>query len=134
MRLIPAVPLFGLLVCYGCGSQTTQPRSTVQREATHQAAGAQTNPGNDFQGVKTIADIAKLSFVNKRCRLWGADGDIDIDQTCLVVKTVNGGLVVIPNEYSDKEMQEISGQLRSQTQDKWLRRFYEIGGGEKLPK
>jgi len=72
--------------------------------------------------------------VNKRCRSWGADGDIDIDQTCLVVRTVRGGLVVIPNEYVDKEMQEIVGQLGTQTKDKWLQRFYAVGGGEKPQK
>jgi hypothetical protein len=93
-------------------------------------------PGRDFQSVKTIADIAKLSFVNERCRLWGPDGDIDVDQTCLIVKTANGGLVVIPNEYSDQELQEITAQLGSKAtdRDRWLKRFYEIGGGEKSQK
>jgi hypothetical protein len=81
--------------------------------------------------VKTLADIAEFSFVNERRRLWAPDGDIDIDRTCLVVKTVRGGLKVIPNEYVDKEMQELTSQSRFQTKDKWLQRFYEIGGGEK---
>jgi hypothetical protein len=93
----------------------------------------QTDPATDFKGVKTTADIAKFSFVNKRGRMWAADGDIDVDQTCLVVKTAAGGLVLIPNEYTDKEFEEIVGQLGSQTKerDKWLQRFLEIGGGEK---
>jgi hypothetical protein len=110
--------------------------SAAQREATNQSAARQTSPATEFEGVKTTADIAKFSFVNKRCRVWAADGDIDVDQTCLVVKTVNGGLVVIPNEYADKELQEIAGQLGSQTKDRdrWLQRFYEIGGGEKPQK
>ena len=94
-------------------------------------AANQSSLGNDFEGLKTLADIAKFSFVNERRRLWAADGDIDIDQTCLVVKTVRGGLVVIPNEYVDKEMQEPRRESRIQTKDKWLQRFYEIGGGEK---
>ena len=85
----------------------------------------------DFHGVKTVADIANLSWVNKRCRVWAADGDIDIDQTCLVVRTVRGGLVVIPNEYVDEELKEIMGQLGRKTKDKWVQRFYSIGGGEK---
>jgi hypothetical protein len=66
--------------------------------------------------------------------MWTVDGrDIDIDQTCLVVRTVGGGLVVIPNEYVDKEAQETLDQLgkKHSDKDKWLVRFYEIGGGEK---
>jgi hypothetical protein len=50
----------------------------------------------DDENHGSISNIAKLSWVNKRCRMW-ANGDIDIDQTCLVVRTVAGGLVVIPN-------------------------------------
>ena len=42
-----------------------------------------------------------------------------------------GGLVVIPNEYVDKEMKEIVGELGRETKDKWIQRFYRIGGGEK---
>jgi len=66
--------------------------------------------------------------------MWAADGDIDIDQTCLVVRTINGELIVIPNQYADKEMKEIMGQLNREgkDRDKWLARFYEIGGGTKL--
>jgi hypothetical protein len=115
--------LIGLLA--SLGRQSAHLTSALQREATNQVAG-RPDPGNDFEGMKTIADIAKLSFVNKRCRLWAAGGNIDIDQTCLVGKTVNGGLVVIPNEYADKETQEITGQSRSQTKDRCLQRFYEI--------
>jgi hypothetical protein len=66
--------------------------------------------------------------------MWTEDGrDIDIDQTCLVVRTVRGGLVVIPNAYVDEDAQESSAQLSKKfpDKDKWLRRFYEIGGGEK---
>jgi hypothetical protein len=66
----------------------------------------QTRSADDSHGIKTIADIAKLSWVDKRCRLWAADGDIDVDQTCLVVKTRNGGLIVIPNEYNDEELRK----------------------------
>jgi hypothetical protein len=69
--------------------------------------------------------------VNKRCRLWAADGDIDVDQTCLVVKTVKGEWIAIPNEYADDELKELVGQMGSGAMDKWLQRFYAVGGGEK---
>jgi len=38
--------------------------------------------------------------------------------------------VVVPNEYADKELEEIFGQLGNQTKDRdrWLQRFYEVGG------
>ena len=41
--------------------------------------------------------------------MW-TDGDIDIDQTCLIVRTVQGGLVAIPNAYVDEESQETLDQ------------------------
>ncbi len=66
--------------------------------------------------------------------MWTEGGrDIDIDQTCLVVRTVRGGLVVIPNVYVDEDAEETINQLGKKYSDKdrWLRRFYEIGGGEK---
>ena len=66
--------------------------------------------------------------------MWTEDGrEIDVDQTCLVIRTVGGGLVVIPNAYVDEESQETTDQLSKKypDKDKWLRRFYEIGGGEK---
>ena len=86
--------LTSLLILVAC--QSVHPTSAVPSGPTNRATAQQTNPGVDFQGVKTTADIAKLAFVNKRCRLRAADGDMDIDQTCLVVLTVRGDLVVIP--------------------------------------
>lgn len=74
MRTVLFVSLLGFLISVDC--HTVHPTSAVPRSSTNQAAGLQTNPGNDFQGVKTTTDIAKLTFVNKRCRLWAADGDI----------------------------------------------------------
>ena len=96
--------------------------------------GQQTGSSDDFHGVKTMADIAKLSWVDKRCRVWGEDHDIDVDRTCLVARTVNGQLVVIPNPYNDEWLKETIKQLDGQTKDKWISRFYEIGGGEKYSK
>jgi hypothetical protein len=43
-------------------------------------------------------------------------------------------LVVIPNEYVDKELQEIAGQLDKQEKDQCLKRFLEIGRTEKARK
>jgi hypothetical protein len=80
----------------------------------------------------SISNVAKLSWVNKRCRTW-TNGEIDIDQTCLVVRTVGGGLVVIPNAYVDEDSREVMDQLAKKysDKDKWILRFYAIGGGEK---
>lgn len=86
---------------------------------------------NVTQGLSSVSDFAKFSWVNKRCRQWAADGDIDIDQTCLVVSRVGGGLVVIPNEYNDADFKETLDNLNQENKDKWLVRFYGIGGGEK---
>jgi hypothetical protein len=132
LRPVLYVSLIGSLISPACRS--VDPTSAVQRSSANQSAGQQTNPENDFRGVKTNADIAKLSWVNKRCRLWAADVDIDIDQTCLVVKTVSGSWIVIPNEYVDQELQEIATQLGRPIKDKWLQRFYRMGGGEKPQK
>lgn len=85
----------------------------------------------DPQGLKSVQEIAKFAWVNKRCRQWAADGDIDVDQTCLVVSRVGGGLVVIPNEYNDDDLKEILENVGKENKDKWLLRFYSIGGGEK---
>jgi hypothetical protein len=125
--------VLGVVSICKAADQIKPSSSSSSAPPVHQAAEAQSR---EFQSVKTIADISKLSFVNKRCRLWAPDGDIDVDQTCLVVRTVSGGLVVIPNEYSDKELQEITGQLGSKAEDRnrWLKRFYEIGRGEKSQK
>ena len=131
MRAGACVALISVLCSTAC--QSSRPTGTPEKVSPIQTSEQQALRGSDFQGVKTNADIAKLSWVNKRCRLWAADGEIDIDQTCLVVKTVAGGLVAIPNEYVDKEMQEVTGQLNrpQKHRDRWILRFYEIGGGEK---
>jgi hypothetical protein len=77
-----------------------------------------------------MADLAKFEWVDKRCRVWASDGDIDVDQTCLAVKTVRGGLVAIPNQYNDGWLKEIGDPKTSK--DKWIQRFFSIGGGAKL--
>jgi hypothetical protein len=92
MRPALSVPLATFLISLAC--QSTHPTSAVQT-SINQAVG---------RGVKATADnwddenhgsssnIAKLSWVNKRRRMWTEDGrDIDIDQTCLVVRTVGAG-------------------------------------------
>jgi len=134
MRPILCVSLASFLISLAC--QSAHPTSAVQA-STSQAVGRGvkvTADNWDDQNHGSSSNIAKLSWVNKRCRMWTEDGgDIDIDQTCLVVRTVRGGLVVIPNAYVDEDAQESSDQLSKKypDRDKWLRRFYEIGGGEK---
>ena len=135
MRPALWLSLASVLISLAC--QSAHPTSAVQQASANQAVG---------RGVKVTADnwddenhgsssnVAKLSWVDKRCRMWTEDRrDIDIDQTCLVVRTVRGGLVVIPNAYVDEDSQETIDQLSKKypDKDKWLRRFYEIGGGEK---
>lgn len=87
----------------------------------------------DFHGIRTTADIARLSFVSKRCRQWAANGEIDIDGTCLIVPTAKGGIAVIPNDYADQR-KEIPANTDSgaENDDKWLTRFNAIRRGEKL--
>ncbi len=104
----------------------------VSHETATQKAAAKTSSLADFHGVQTMADIAKLSFVHKSCRKWAADGDIDIDETCLVVPTAKGSLAVIPNEYADAATEEAVTQpgRNAKDGDKWLARFYAIRGGK----
>jgi hypothetical protein len=117
------------LLCLAC--QPAHPTDTSKQVSKEPITTPQPRSGDDFRGMKTTADIAQFSWVNKRCRTWAPDGDIDVDQTCLVVRTVLGRLVVIPNEYVDNELKEILGQMGSPSKDKWILRFYEIGGGER---
>jgi hypothetical protein len=131
MRMARFVSLIGFLISLAC--QSAHQVGTSEKPSVSAGLAPQSQPASDFQGVKTIADIAKFAWVNKRCRLWAADGDIDVDQTCLVVRRVGGGLVVIPNEYVDSETKELD-ELSRKTQDKWIQRFYGIGGGEKSVK
>ena|ERR1700730_13450328 len=126
MRPALCISLASFLISLAC--QPAHPTSVVQQASTNQAVGrgAKVTADNwDDETHGSNSNIAKLSYVNKRCRMW-ANGDIDIDQTCLVVRTVRGGLVVIPNAYVDEDFRD--------PMDKWLRRFYEIGGGEKPQK
>lgn len=118
-------------------AQGSSATSKAQNASPHQnvrRGGKVTADNWDDENHGSSSNIAKLSWVNKRCRMWTEDGrEIDIDQTCLVVRTVRGGLVVIPNAYVDEDSQETIDQLSKKypDKDKWLRRFYEIGGGEK---
>jgi hypothetical protein len=121
MRPALCVSLASFLISLAC--QSAHPTSAVQQAPTTQAVGRggkATADNWDDETHGSVSNIAKLSYVNKRCRGW-ALGDIDIDQTCLVVRTVGGELVVIPNSYVDEDIRD--------PMDKWLRRFYEIGGG-----
>ncbi len=80
-------------------------------------------------GDLTQLAISKFEWVDKRCRMWAPDGEIDVDQTCLVLKTVRGGALVIPNEYNDAWLKEMTDHKANE--DKWIQRFFAIGGGAK---
>jgi hypothetical protein len=134
MRPALCVSLAAVLISLAC--QSARPTSASPQASSNQdgGRGVKVTADNWDDGNRgSIANVAKPSIVNKRCRAWGPDGEIDIDQTCLVVRTVGGGLVVISNEYVGKEMQETLDQLgkKDSARDKWLMRFYAIGGGEK---
>jgi hypothetical protein len=118
--------LAAVFISIGCQSAHPVPANTSLIEDRPAKAGA-----SEPQGLKSVQEIAKFAWVNKRCRQWAADGDIDIDQTCLVVNRVGGGLVVIPNEYNDDDLKETLDNIGKEDKDKWLLRFYSIGGGEK---
>jgi hypothetical protein len=72
----------------------------------------------------------KVDWVDKQCRTWAQDGDIDVDQTCLVVKSVNGSVSIIPNPYNDAWQAEGFAELAKPlaTKDKWIKRFLEVRG------
>lgn len=72
----------------------------------------------------------KVDWVDKECRTWAPDGDIDVDQTCLVVRNVSGSVSIIPNRYNDQWTAEISTQMAKPTgtKDKWISRFLEVRG------
>ena len=102
-----------------------RPTSIVAKPPIIGGSRPQSQPNADFK----LPDLAKFEWVDKRCRMWAPDGDIDVDQTCLVVQTVRGGLVVIPNEYNDDWLKEIGDPKTSE--NKWIQRFFSIGGGAK---
>jgi hypothetical protein len=72
----------------------------------------------------------KVDWVDKRCRTWAQDGDIDVDQTCLVVRNVSGSVSIFPNQYGDRWLEEIKTEMTKPeaTKDKWIKRFLEVRG------
>ncbi len=120
--LVPA--LFGfvmLIVGYSLPPTSISARPRILGESRPQS-----HSRSDFK----LLDIVQFEWVDKRCRMWAPDGDIDVDQTCLVVKTVGGGLNVIPNVYNDEWLKEIADPKTSD--DKWIQRFFAMGGGRKV--
>ena len=82
-----------------------------------------------------IRQISEYQYVDKACRVFSNDKiGIDVDQTCVELRTAIGGTVVVPNPRNDIWMQEIADELGKPQarRDKWLARFYELGGG-KIP-
>jgi hypothetical protein len=76
--------------------------------------------------VTKVEDIGIYEWVDKSCRMWAADGDIDVDQTCLSVRTVRGGWVVIPNHLNDAWTAEITSAVVKEKRDKWVSRFFDV--------
>ncbi len=85
--------------------------------------------GTGHKQVKGAFD-EKVDWVDKRCRAWAPDGDIDVDQTCLVVRNVSGAVSIIPNQYNDAWLAEIVREADKPlaAKDKWIRRFLEVRG------
>lgn len=85
------------------------------------------NPSNQ------VRQISEYQYVDKECRINTDDKiGIDVDQTCFEVRTAIGGIVVIPNPHNDVWAQEIADEMRKPQarRDKWLVRFYDLGGGK----
>jgi len=122
MKALTAVLSWFVIFVAGYAFRPTAPAAspaTIERQGKHGQRGP------DFK----LSDIAKFEWVDKRCRMWAPDGDIDVDQTCLVGETVRGGLVVFPNPYNDEWFKEMAESKTAQ--DKWVQRFFAIGGGAK---
>jgi len=96
--------------------------------ATPQIIGDSGTPSERKADFK-LSDISRFEWVDKRCRMWAPDGDIDVDQTCLVITTGTGGLVVMPNEANDEWVEEMADSKTPN--DKWIQRFFAVGGGVK---
>jgi hypothetical protein len=75
-----------------------------------------------FVPVQTAKGVSSFQWVDKACRMWAPDGDIDVDQTCLVAQTVGGHFVVVPNRLNDVWTNEIANKKTAD--DKWLQRFF----------
>lgn len=78
MKIAPFLLLCGLAILTG---QSVRPTSTAQTPPITGGATSQSQRKSNF----TLSDIAKFEWVDKRCRMWNLDGDIDVDQTCLLI-------------------------------------------------
>lgn len=123
---------FGFLLCYllmfhnASNPQGKTPKvpSRTQSQSTQNFFSAL----GKGQWNANYAFFNKVDWVDKGCRTWAQDGDIDVDQTCLVVKNVSGSVSIIPNPHSDAWLAEISTEMAKPTQDKWIKRFLEVRG------
>lgn len=73
--------VIALMLTVIAGKNVIKPETTASAQAGR--APKVTADNWDDENPGSSANVAKLSYVNKRCRMW-AKGDIDIDQTCLV--------------------------------------------------
>ena len=123
--------LFGFLVGYLLPSATVVARPQVKPPDRHvqsaQKFFSDLGVGSWNAGSPSFN---KVDWVDKRCRLWDKDGDIDVDQTCIVVKNVSGSVSVVPNRFNDGWAAEISSEMAKSpaARDKWIRRFLEVRG------
>jgi hypothetical protein len=67
----PTLFVFPLLVVLSIACQSVRPPNRTEQASSKPVREPQTHSDDDFHGVKTTADSAKFSWVNKRCRLWG---------------------------------------------------------------
>jgi len=123
----------GFLLCYLLLSRTTaspqEVRGLHNSRLKIQAADFFSDLGKGRWGANAPY-FNKVDWVDKQCRTWAQDGDIDVDQTCLVVKSVNGSVSIIPNPYNDAWQAEGFAELAKglAAEDKWIKRFLEVRG------
>ncbi len=131
--------LFGFAMLVG--GYLSHPAATAgqskEKFPSNATSGARIQSARDFfadlgaghRRVKGAFD-EKVGWVDKRCRAWAPDGDIDVDQTCLVVRNVSGSVSIIPNQYNDAWLAEIDREMNKPLapKDKWIGRFLEVRG------
>jgi len=101
-----------LFVCaVSLATQLARSTSATAVSGTTKPALARSESKTDLK----LSDISKFEWVDRGCRMWAADGDIDVDQTCLVIRTVRGGIVVIPTNITTYGQEKWRIQRRART-------------------
>jgi hypothetical protein len=110
-----------LVVIVAVATEQTTPNRTLQAQ---ESAFQKNNQSKSVPALQAEEIANKFEWVDKDCRTWGADGKIDVDQTCLIVTTVPGHLDVMPNEHNDAWAKEMSDPKTSQ--DRWVQQFFSL--------